>query len=108
MADVHDVMIIGGGPAGLHRGNLRRAGEPAPLVAEGFGAGGQLMLTSDVENYPGFADGHPGPRADAGDARPGRALRRRSWSRRTSPASTSPQRPFRVWVDDEEHQARSR
>jgi thioredoxin reductase (NADPH) len=106
MSDIRDVIIIGGGPAGYTAALYAARGNLKPLVFEGFSFGGQLMITSDVENYPGFEEGIMGPQLMATM----RAQAERFGAEMISDDVTRVDfsaRPFKVYVGDVEHQARS-
>ena len=106
MTDVRNVIVIGGGPAGYTAALYAARANLEPLVIEGFNWGGQLMITSDVENYPGYADGIMGP-AMMQDFR--RQAERFGTTFVTDDVTRVDfsQRPFRVWVGDDEYRAES-
>jgi thioredoxin reductase (NADPH) len=102
VSEHHDVIIIGGGPAGYTAAIYAARANLKPVVIEGFARGGQLMQTTDVENYPGFPKGVSGPDM-MGDFR---EQAERFGSVLISEDVTRvdfSQRPFGVWVGDEEY-----
>ena len=104
--DVRELIIIGGGPAGYTAALYSARANLKPLVIEGFQWGGQLMVTSDVENYPGYADGVMGPEMMAEFRRQAERFGTEFVTDNVTRVDFS-ERPFRVWVEDEEYRARS-
>jgi len=102
--DVRDVIIIGGGPAGYAAALYTARANLRPLVIEGFNWGGQLMITSDVENYPGYADGILGPAMMADFRRQAERFGAEFVTDDITRVDFA-ERPFRVYIGDEEHRA---
>jgi thioredoxin reductase (NADPH) len=98
------LIIIGGGPAGYTAALYAARGDLHPLVIEGFQWGGQLMITSDVENYPGYPDGVLGPQMMQDFRRQAERFGTEFLTDDVTRVDFS-ERPFRVWVGDEEHRA---
>jgi thioredoxin reductase (NADPH) len=106
MENVRELIIIGGGPAGYTAALYAARADLEPLVIEGFNWGGQLMITSDVENYPGFVDGILGPELMANF----RAQAERFGAEFVTDDVTKvdfTEQPLRVWIGDEEHRAKA-
>ena len=106
MSDVRNVIIIGGGPAGYTAALYSARANLQPLVIEGFNWGGQLMITSDVENYPGYADGVMGPVMVQDFRRQAERFGAEFLTDDVTRVDFS-ERPFRVWVGDDEYAAAS-
>ncbi len=101
MSETYDVVIVGSGPAGYTAALYAARANLDVLVFQGFEVGGQLMLTSDVENYPGYRDGVMGPDMmddfEAQAARFGAKMRPQNVERVDFSG-----RPFRLWAEDED------
>ena len=104
MTDVRNVIVIGGGPAGYTAALYAARANLEPLVIEGFNWGGQLMITSDVENYPGYADGVLGPAMMQDFRRQAERFGAEFVTDDVTKVDFS-QRPYRVWVGDDEYRA---
>jgi len=104
--DVRSVIIIGGGPAGYTAALYAARANLRPLVIEGFNWGGQLMITSDVENYPGYAEGIMGPEMMQDFRRQAERFGAEFVTDDVTKVDFSEQ-PLRVWVEDEEYRAQA-
>jgi thioredoxin reductase (NADPH) len=110
--DVRDVIIIGSGPAGLTAAIYTARASLAPLVIEGEPSstsdqpGGQLMLTTEVENFPGFPEGIMGPELMMRFREQAGRFGAEFLTEKVSRVDFS-SKPFRVWVRDTEYKAKS-
>ena len=100
------VLIIGSGPAGLTAALYAARAELQPLLIEGYEAGGQLMLTTDVENYPGFPDAIMGPELMSNFRKQAERFGTRIVTSEVTKVDFSSQ-PFRVWTGADEYHAAS-
>jgi thioredoxin reductase (NADPH) len=101
---VRELIIIGGGPAGYTAALYAARANLRPFVIEGIQWGGQLMITSDVENYPGYPDGILGPTMMQDFRRQAERFGAEFLTDDVTRVDFS-ERPFRVYVDNDEHRA---
>jgi thioredoxin reductase (NADPH) len=98
------VVIVGSGPAGLTAAIYSARADLKPLMIEGMERGGQLMLTTDVENYPGFPDGIMGPELMESFRKQAERFDTRIMSYDVTRVDFSA-RPFKIWVEDDLYEA---
>jgi len=103
---IHKTIIIGSGPAGLTAAIYAARANLNPIVFEGNQPGGQLTITTDVENYPGFPDGVLGPDMIDLFRKQAQKFGAECFYKHVSKVDFSSS-PFKVYVQDEEHLAES-
>lgn len=103
---IENVIIIGSGPAGLTAAIYTARANLSPLMIEGEEVGGQLMTTTEVENWPGFAKGIQGPELMTETRKQAERFKTRFISKNVTKVDLSV-RPFKVWIGEELYQSRA-
>ncbi len=104
-AKIENVIIVGSGPAGLTAAIYSARANLSPLMIEGEEVGGQLMTTTEVENYPGFTDGISGPELMDVTKKQAARFGTRFIAKNVSKVDLSV-KPFKVWIGEELYQTR--
>ncbi|MBM4304103.1 MAG: thioredoxin-disulfide reductase [Deltaproteobacteria bacterium] len=103
---IENLVIIGSGPAGYTAGIYAARANISPLCIEGYQSGGLLMLTSDVENFPGFPEGMMGPELMANFRKQAERFGTRFISKNATRVDFS-SFPLKVYIENEEIQAKA-
>ncbi|AGH96443.1 thioredoxin-disulfide reductase [Pseudobdellovibrio exovorus] len=103
---IENVIIIGSGPAGLTSAVYSARANLEPLMIEGEEAGGQLMITTEVENYPGFEHGITGPDLISVMRKQAERFGTRFITRNVTKVDFS-SRPFKVYVGNDLYEAKT-
>ena len=106
MTEEREIVILGSGPAGLTAGLYASRAGLEPLVLKGIDAGGQLMLTTEVENYPGFPGGILGPELMGAMEEQATRFAAQMLQQAASRVDLS-SRPFALWAGEGEWHARA-
>ncbi len=104
--NIENIIIVGSGPAGLTSAIYTSRANLSPLMFEGEDAGGQLMTTTEVENFPGFPNGITGPELIEQMRKQAEKFGTRFISKHINKVDLS-SRPFKVWAGNQEFRAQS-
>lgn len=104
--NLYNVIIIGSGPAGFTAAIYAARANLSPLLFAGEKWGGQLMLTSDIENFPGFVEALPGPQLMDNMRKQAKRFETKIIDKYVAKVDFS-KRPFTIWTNEGQYQAKS-